>query len=50
MIATSLDDMNNGRDRHFAPENVMLGSAHCSALPACAVVVATYRTSGWGRE
>lgn len=47
MIQMSLADMNAGRDRSFVFEDQLLSSAHCSAQPACAVVVATYRTRGW---
>lgn len=47
MITTSLADMSSGRDHAFALENHVLSFAHCSGLPACSVVVATYRTAGW---
>ena len=48
MITTSLADMANGREEEFEFADMVLGSAHCSAQPACSVVVATYRTAGWG--
>ncbi len=50
MITTSLIDMSNGRDDSFAFQDMLLSSAHCSGQPACSVVVATYRTAGWGQE
>ncbi|MFT4216328.1 MAG: pyruvoyl-dependent arginine decarboxylase [Micropruina sp.] len=48
MITSSLTDMSNGRDNAFVFENMVLSSALCSVRPACSVVVATYRTAGWG--
>ena len=48
MITTSLADMANGREEEFEFADMVLGSAHCSAQPACSMVVATYRTAGWG--
>lgn len=50
MITMSLADMNSGRQHAFALEDMVLSSAHCSSQPVCAVVVATYRTAGWGEE
>lgn len=47
MIAMSLADMAGGRDRDFGQHDELLSSAHCSGLPACSVVIATYRTAGW---
>jgi len=48
MITLSLSDMNDGRDDDFELENMVLSSAHCDGPPACSIVVATYRTAGWG--
>lgn len=48
MITLSLSDMNEGRDDDFELENMVLSSAHCEGPPACSIVVATYRTAGWG--
>lgn len=50
MIAMSLADMAGGRDRDFAHHDEVLSSAHCSGLPACSVVIASYRTSGWAAK
>lgn len=50
MITMSLSDMSVGRAHAFAFEDKLLGSAHCDGQPVCTVVVATYRTSGWGQE
>lgn len=49
MIQMSLTDMAAGRDHAFAFTDQLLSSAHCSSQPACAVVVATYRTIPWGQ-
>ncbi len=49
MIAMSLEDMASGRDREFASHEEVLSSAHCSGLPACSLVIATYQTSGWAK-
>ena len=48
LILTTLSDMNEGRDEAFAFEKLVLSSARCEGLPVCALVVATYRTAGWG--
>ncbi|MFT3834566.1 MAG: pyruvoyl-dependent arginine decarboxylase [Micropruina sp.] len=48
MINASLTDMANGRSESFAFEDIVLSSARCGGQPACSVVVATYRTAGWG--
>ncbi|WP_298132496.1 pyruvoyl-dependent arginine decarboxylase [Micropruina sp.] len=48
MIMASLTDMADGRSDSFAFEHMVLSSARCSGQPACSVVVATYRTAGWG--
>lgn len=48
LISSSLDDMNEGRDDIFVFDDMVLSSAHCEGLPACSVVVATYRSAGWG--
>ncbi len=48
MITTSLADMASGRDEDYEFTNMALSSAHCSGQPACSVVIATYRTRGWG--
>lgn len=50
MITTSLAEMEAGRGGSFAFHDRLLSSAHCSGLPVCSVVVATYRTAGWGME
>lgn len=50
MITTSLADMGRGRDTSFVLGGKLLSSAHCSGQPVCSVVVATYRTAGWGLE
>ena len=50
MIMASLTDMAHGRSDTFAFEQLVVSSARCSGQPACSVVVATYRTAGWGPE
>jgi arginine decarboxylase len=50
LITMSLADMSSGRDEAFALEDMLLSSAHCHGQPVCSVVVATYRTAGWGAE
>jgi arginine decarboxylase len=50
MITMSLADMSSGREQTFALQDKLLGSAHCQGQPVCSVVVATYRTNGWGKE
>lgn len=47
MIKTTLTDMSGGREETFTYADRVVISAHCSGQPACAVVVATYRTAGW---
>ena len=48
LIASSLSDMSNGRGGRFSLEDMVLSSAQCEGSPVCSVVVATYRTAGWG--
>ena len=48
LINMSLADLDAGRPDTYRPEAKLLGSAHCHGQPVCAVVVATYRTAGWG--
>lgn len=47
LILTTLGDMNEGRDRAYEVENMVLSSARCEKQPVCALVIATYRTEGW---
>ena len=47
MIQMTLDDMSNGRQQKFSYRDQLVSYAHCADEPACAVVVATYRTAGW---
>jgi len=47
MIQMTLSDMSNGRQQEFTYRDQLLSYAHCADEPACAVVVATYRTAGW---
>ena len=48
LITRSLADMRTGRDSAFELRHKVFSSAHCFGQPACSVVVATYRTAGWG--
>ncbi len=48
LINMSLADLDSGRKDTYRPEGKLLSSAHCHGQPVCAVVVATYRTAGWG--
>ena len=48
LITSSLDDMNEGRAQEFTFEDMVLSSAQCDGLPACSIVLAAYRTEGWG--
>ncbi|MFT3969065.1 MAG: pyruvoyl-dependent arginine decarboxylase [Micropruina sp.] len=48
MIMASLTDMADGRKDTFAFEKLVMSSARCGGQPACSIVVATYRTAGWG--
>lgn len=48
LITSSLSDMNEGRDGSYTLEDMVVSSAQCDGLPACSVVVASYRTAGWG--
>ena len=50
MIQMSLGDMAAGRHHAYEFADQVLSSAHCSAQPACAVVVATYRTTTWAQQ
>ena len=47
-LSWSLEDMDDGREGLFAYEGDVLSSTRCTTRPACAVVVATYRSVGWG--
>lgn len=48
LITSSLADMSKGRGGGFSIEDMVLSSAQCEGSPVCSVVVATYRTAGWG--
>lgn len=46
-LAETLDDMAAGRGGRFAYDDEVLSNISCTGRPACAVVVASYRTVGW---
>lgn len=46
-IELSLADMNASRGGGYGPVHMSTASAHCTGLPACALVLAAYRVSTW---
>lgn len=46
-LAGTLDDMAAGRGGRFTHDGEVLSNISCTGRPACAVVVASYRTMGW---
>lgn len=46
-ISLSLDDMVRTRGGGYGPHRTAVASAHCTAGPVCAVVVAAYEVQGW---
>ena len=46
-IELSLADMNANRGGGYGPVQMAMASAHCTGLPACALVLAAYRVSTW---
>jgi arginine decarboxylase len=46
-LTHSLEDLSATRDGRYHPEGRQIVGITCSALPVCAVVVATFRRAGW---
>jgi arginine decarboxylase len=46
-LAASLEDLSLGRGGMYRPAGTVLASATCVDHPVAAVVIATYRSSGW---
>lgn len=46
-LTGSLDDMSVARGGQFDYAGEVLSQVHCTDEPACALVVATYRSMGW---
>ncbi|WP_239476738.1 pyruvoyl-dependent arginine decarboxylase [Nocardia arizonensis] len=50
LIRTSLDDMTGHRPETFGPVRSAVSEIRCEGDPACALVLAAYRTAGWELE
>ena len=46
-LAASLDDLSRRRGGGYIPAGSVTAAASCSSMPACAVVIASYRREGW---
>lgn len=46
-LSTSLEDLSEGRSADFDYAGEVLDHVRCTSRPACALVVATYRSVGW---